>query len=40
MASSCTPKMGKSHFDNQRLFELEQEMYILEEKLVELKKKS
>jgi hypothetical protein len=33
------PKMGKSHFDNQRIFTLEQEKKVLEEKLVELKSK-
>jgi hypothetical protein len=31
------PKMGKSHFDNQRIFTLEQEKKVLEEKLAELK---
>lgn len=30
-------KMGKSHFDNQTIFFLEQEKKVLEEKLVELK---
>ena len=31
------PKMGKSWFDNQRIFTLEQEKKVLEEKLAELK---
>ena len=30
-------KTGKSHFDNQRIFALEKEIKVLEEKLVELK---
>jgi hypothetical protein len=34
------PKMGKSHFDNQRIFALEKEIKVLEEKLVELKSNS
>jgi len=34
------PKMGKSHFDNQRIFTLEKEIKVLEEKLVELKSNS
>lgn len=32
------PKMGKSWFDNDRIFNLEQEKKVLEEKLAELKK--
>lgn len=31
------PKMGKSHFDSLRIWNLEQEKKVLEEKLVELK---
>ena len=34
------PKMGKSWFDNQRIFELEQEIKIFEEKLAQLKNNS
>ena len=37
LATLKQPKMGKSHFDNQRIFTLEQEKKVLEEKLVELK---
>jgi len=39
LASLQQPKMGKSHFDNQRIFTLEQEIKVLQEKLVELKSK-
>jgi len=38
LATLKQPKMGKSHFDNQRIFTLEQEKKVLEEKLAELKK--
>jgi hypothetical protein len=31
------PKMGKSHFDSLRIWNLEQEKKVLEEKLAELK---
>jgi hypothetical protein len=34
------PKMGKSHFDSLRIWELEQEKKVLEEKLAELKNNS
>lgn len=34
------PKMGKSWFDNQRIFDLEQEIKIFEEKLAQLKNNS
>ena len=37
LATIKQPKMGKSYFDNQRIFTLEQEKKVLEEKLVELK---
>ena len=37
LATLLQPKMGKSWFDNQRIFTLEQEKKVLEEKLVELK---
>lgn len=37
LATLKQPKMGKSYFDNQRIFTLEQEKKVLEEKLVELK---
>ena len=32
------PKMGKSWFDNQKIFELEQEIKVLEEKMKLMKK--
>lgn len=38
LATLKQPKMGKSWFDNDRIFNLEQEKKVLEEKLVELKK--
>lgn len=38
LATLKKPKMGKSWFDNDRIFNLEQEKKVLEEKLVELKK--
>ena len=34
------PKMGKSHFDSLKIWELEQEKKVLEEKLAELKNNS
>lgn len=34
------PKMGKSHFDSLRIWNLEQEKKVLEEKLAELKNNS
>lgn len=37
LATLKQPKMGKSHFDNQRIFTLEKEKKVLEEKLAELK---
>lgn len=37
LATMKQPKMGKSWFDNDRIFNLEQEKKVLEEKLVELK---
>jgi hypothetical protein len=37
LATFKQPKMGKSWFDNDRIFTLEQEKKILEEKLAELK---
>jgi hypothetical protein len=37
LATLKQPKMGKSWFDNDRIFNLEQEKKVLEEKLVELK---
>lgn len=37
LATLKQPKMGKSWFDNHRIFTLEQEKKILEEKLAELK---
>lgn len=37
LATLKQPKMGKSYFDNQKIFTLEQEKKVLEEKLVELK---
>lgn len=37
LATLKQPKMGKSYFDNQRIFTLEQEKKVLEEKLAELK---
>lgn len=38
LATLKQPKMGKSWFDNDRIFNLEQEKKVLEEKLAELKK--
>lgn len=40
LATLKQPKMGKSWFDNNRIFNLEQEKKVLEEKLVELKNNS
>jgi hypothetical protein len=40
LATLKQPKMGKSWFDNHRIFTLEQEKKILEEKLAELKNNS
>lgn len=40
LAELTRPKMGKSWFDNDRIFTLEQEKKILEEKLAELKNNS
>lgn len=37
LATLKQPKMGKSHFDSLRIWDLEQEKKVLEEKLVELK---
>lgn len=37
LATLKQPKMGKSHFDSLRIWNLEQEKKVLEEKLVELK---
>jgi hypothetical protein len=37
LATLKQPKMGKSHFDNLRIWNLEQEKKVLEEKLAELK---
>lgn len=37
LATAKQPKMGKSHFDNQRIFTLEQEVLSLREKLDLLK---
>jgi len=37
LATLKQPKMGKSWFDNDRIFNLEQEKKVLEEKLAELK---
>jgi len=37
LATLKQPKMGKSHVENQRIFTLEQEKKVLEEKLAELK---
>jgi hypothetical protein len=37
LATLKQPKMGKSHFDSLRIWELEQEKKVLEEKLAELK---
>ena len=34
------PKMGKSHFDSLRIWNLEQEKKVLEEKLAQLKNNS
>lgn len=38
LATMKQPKMGKSHFDSLRIWNLEQEKKVLEEKLAELKK--
>ena len=38
LATLKQPKMGKIWFDNDRIFNLEQEKKVLEEKLAELKK--
>jgi hypothetical protein len=40
LATLKQPKMGKSHFDSLRIWELEQEKKVLEEKLAELKNNS
>lgn len=40
LATLNQPKMGKSWFDNDRIFNLEQEKKVLEEKLAELKNNS
>lgn len=40
LATLKQPKMGKSWFDNDRIFSLEQEKKILEEKLAQLKNNS
>jgi hypothetical protein len=37
LATLKQPKMGKSHFDSLRIWNLEQEKKVLEEKLAELK---
>ena len=37
LATLKQPKMGKSHFDSLRIWDLEQEKKVLEEKLAELK---
>lgn len=37
LATLKQPKMGKSHFDSLRIWDLEQEKKVLEEKLVKLK---
>jgi hypothetical protein len=37
LATIKQPKMGKSHFDSLRIWNLEQEKKVLEEKLAELK---
>jgi len=37
LATFKQPKMGKSWFDNDRIFTLEKEKKVLEEKLAELK---
>ena len=37
LATLKQPKMGKSHFDSLRIWNLEQEKKVLEEQLVELK---
>ena len=40
LATMKQPKMGKSHFDSLRIWNLEQEKKDLEEKLAELKNNS
>jgi hypothetical protein len=40
LATLKQPKMGKSHFDSLRIWNLEQEKKVLEEKLAELKNNS
>ena len=40
LAELTRPKMGKSWFDNDRIFKLEEEKKILEEKLAQLKNNS
>lgn len=40
LATLKQPKMGKSWFDNDRIFSLEQEKKFLEEKLAQLKNNS
>jgi hypothetical protein len=37
LATLKQPKMGKSHFDSLRIWNLEQDKKVLEEKLAELK---